>query len=82
MVWKDLAPGEPWATLAVAPWLWFFEAFLDWWYLEIIETWLIYMEVSINGGYPQVRWLVYVRENPPKIRMRTGGTPMTQETSI
>ena len=27
-------------------------------------------------------WLVFVREKPIKIRMMTGGPPMTQETTI
>ena len=32
-------------------------------------------------GYPN-SWMVYFMERPIKIRMRTGGTPVTQETSI
>ena len=37
------------------------------------------MEVSTNGATP--RWMFYFMENPVKIGMRTGGTPMTLDTS-
>ena len=42
----------------------------------------------IEGGFQLGKWgyltswMVFVRENPIKIRMMTGGTPMTQETTI
>ena len=38
------------------------------------------MGVSINGGTPIAGW--FIRENPSLTWMRTGGSPMTQETSI
>ena len=40
-----------------------------------------YVGVSINGG-GTLKWMVFVREIPTKIWMMTGGTPMTQETSM
>ena len=39
------------------------------------------MGVSIVMEVPKVRWLGFVRENP-KIRMMTGGSPMTWETTM
>ena len=35
---------------------------------------------SSSWGYPN-SWMVFVRENPNLKWMRTGGTPMTQETT-
>ena len=35
--------------------------------------------VSNKWRYPN--WMVYFMENPIEIRMMTGGTPMTEETS-
>ena len=37
-------------------------------------------EGSINGGTP--KQIVYFKENPIQKWMMTGGTPMTQETSL
>ena len=44
------------------------------------------MKSNISGGFQShggsPKWMVYFRENSTKIRMRTGGYPMTQETPI
>ena len=39
------------------------------------KTWMTHMRVSINGDTPIAGW--FLMENPTKIRMMTGGTPMT-----
>ena len=38
--------------------------------------------MGISIGVPQARWMVFVRENPTKIRMMTGGTPILREPPI
>jgi hypothetical protein len=47
-----------------------------WWYQVHHRQ----MGVSINGGTPIAGW--FIRENPSLTWMRTGGSPMPQETSI
>ena len=54
-------------------------------YPTIMEETLTKPNLGISiekWGYPQKRWMVFVSENPNLKWMMTGGTTMTQETSI